>query len=184
MEMTKERALELVKQHVKKKNLIKHMLATGACMRALAERFNGDPDRWEIAGILHDLDYDETYDDYPRHAIRTVEILRELGYDDEKVLNAILAHADKKEIENEFEQALYAVDPTTGFIVAAALMHPTKKLANIDLGFLKRRFKEKRFAAGANRDQMRSIEKIGLSLDEFLEICLKAMQSISEELGL
>jgi len=184
MEMTKEKALGLVKQHVKKKNLIKHMLATGACMRALAERFGGDPERWEIAGILHDLDYDETYDDYPRHAVRTVEILKELGYDDQEVLNAILAHADKKPIENEFEQALYAVDPTTGFIVAAALMHPSRKLSNIDIGFLKRRFKEKRFAAGADRNQIRSIENIRLTLDEFLEICLKAMQSIASELGL
>lgn len=184
MEMTKEKAIELIKKHVKKKNLIKHMLATGACMRALAERFGEDPDRWEIAGILHDLDYDETYNKFEKHAIRTVEILREMGYDDEEVLNAILAHAEKKPVETRFERVLYAVDPTTGFIVAAALMHPSKKLSEIDLGFLKRRFKEKRFAAGANRDQMRSIEETGLSLDEFLQICLDAMRGISDELGL
>ncbi|RKZ00648.1 MAG: phosphohydrolase [Candidatus Hydrothermota bacterium] len=182
--MTREEALKLVRSKVSKKNLVKHMIATGACMRRLAEKLGHDPDKWEIAGILHDLDYDETYDKYELHAIRTVEMLREMGFEDEEILNAILAHAEKKPLESPIEKALYAVDPTTGFIVAAALMHPQKKIAALDVGFLKRRFKEKRFAAGASREQMRSCESLGLSLEEFFEICLEAMKGVSEELGL
>ena len=182
--MTRDEALKLVKEKVSKKNLVKHMIATGACMRRLAQHFGEDPDLWEIAGILHDLDYEETLDDFGRHAWRTVEILKEMGFSDERVLNAILAHAGKKESETPMEQAIYAVDPTTGFIVACALMHPSKSLKGLDLRFLKKRFKEKRFAAGASREQMRSAESLGIDLDTFLTLCLEAMVGVSEELGL
>ena len=82
------------------------------------------------------------------------------------------------------EKAIYAVDPTTGFIVACALMHPSKSLDGLDLDFMKRRFKEKRFAAGASREQMKSCETLGLSLDEFLTLCLEGMKSVKKELGL
>ena len=183
--MTREEALELVRSRVPKVNLVKHMIASGACMRALAERLGQDPDRWELAGLLHDLDLGEVGDDYSRHGLRTVEMLRELGFDDEEILGAILAHAEKKPLETLMDKALWAVDPTTGFLVACALMHPERKLAALDLGFIKRRFKEKRFAAGASREQMRSAEEnLGLPLDDFLLLCRDAMASVSAELGL
>ncbi len=184
VDMTRDEAIKLVRKYVKKENLVKHMLAAGACMREFAEKFGEDPDRWEIAGILHDLDYEETYDKPDLHAIRTVEMLKSMGFDDEEILNAILAHAWKKDRETLMEKVLYAVDPTTGFIVACALMHPSKSLQGLSLKFMKKRFKEKRFAAGADRNQIRTCEEFGLSLDEFLETCLEGMKKISNELGL
>ncbi len=183
--MTRQEALNLVRRYLKTENLVKHVIATGACMRRLASRFGGDPDRWEIAGILHDLDYELTKNDFDRHARETVRILQEeVGLEDPEVLNAILAHAEKKPLETPMERVLYAVDPTTGFIVACALMHPEKRLEALDLGFMKRRFKEKRFARGADRNQIRSIEQAGLDLDTFLTECLEAMKEVHQELGL
>ena len=93
VDMTRDEAIKLVRKYVKKENLVKHMLAAGACMREIAQKLGEDPDRWEIAGILHDLDYEETFDKPEIHAIRTVEMLREMGFQDEEILNAILAHS-------------------------------------------------------------------------------------------
>jgi len=182
--MTRDQALSLIKDSVPNKNLVKHMIACAACMRAVARRLGQDQDKWEIAGLLHDLDVPETSEDFPKHGLVTVQKLRAMGFDDEDVLNAILAHAEKKPTETEIERALYAVDPTTGFIVACALMHPTKSLAGLDLEFLKKRFKERRFAAGASREQMGSCESLGIGLDEFLSLCLEAMRGVATELGL
>ena len=100
------------------------------------------------------------------------------------MLNAILAHCGKKERETLMEKAIYAADPVTGFIVAAALVRPDKKLEGLTLKSLKKRFKEKAFARGANRDQMRSCEEFGLSLDEFLQLSLDAMKGIADQMGL
>ncbi len=182
--MTRDEALSLVKNTVPNKNLIKHMIACAACMRALAQKLGHDHEKWELAGLLHDLDVSETSEDFARHGLVTVERLRATGFNDEEVLNAILAHAEKKPIETNMERALYAVDPTTGFMVACALMHPTKTLAGLDLEFLNNRFREKRFAAGASREQMASCESLGIGLDEFLMLCLEAMRGVSTELGL
>jgi len=160
------------------------MIATGAVMKYLARRLGGDEELWELAGILHDIDYEKTYDKPDKHGIVSIEILKKEGVNDVTIHNAVLAHCGKKEQETLMEKCIYAADPVTGFIVACALMHPTKSLGGLDLKFLKKRFKEKRFAKGASREQMRSIENVGLSLDEFLELSLNAMQEISEELGL
>ena len=182
--MKREEAIQLIKKYVKKGNLVKHMIATGRVMRYLAERFGEDRDKWEIAGILHDIDYEKTYENPEKHGLVSIDILKKEGVDDRDIHNAILAHCGKKDRETLLEKCIYAADPVTGFIVACALMHPSKSLKGLDLKFLKRRFKEKRFAQGASRDQMRSIEETGMSLDEFLSISLSAMQEISNELGL
>ncbi len=181
--MTRDEAIELVDENVKTKNLRKHMYAAEACMSALAERLGGDADEWALAGLLHDLDYDRTVDDFPKHGFVTEEMLEGLDVSPE-VLNAVKAHAEHAPISSDMDMALYAVDPLTGLIVAAALMHPTKKLANVDVRFVMNRFKEKRFAAGANRDQIRKCEELGLPLEEFVGICLSGMQGISRQLGL
>ena len=181
--MTRQEALSLIKQKVKNKNLRKHMLATEACMRALAERLNGDPDLWAMAGLLHDLDYDETVNDFPRHGYATCEYLQDKQLSPQ-ILSAIMAHTGHEPVKNQMDLALYAVDPLTGFLVAAALMHPSKKIGNVDMPFAMNRFKEKRFAAGADRDQIRKCEELGLSLEDFTGICLGAMQAISDDLGL
>jgi putative nucleotidyltransferase with HDIG domain len=181
--MDRTEALTLIKQNVSNKNLIKHMLATEVCMKKLAEYFNEDIEIWSLTGLLHDIDYDKTKDDFDRHGLVSAEMLAEAGCP-EKMIDAIKAHASKKQIENKLEQAIYSGDPLTGLIVAAALMHPEKKIKAIDTQFVINRFNEKRFAAGANRDQIRSCEKLGLDLEKFIGICLESMQNIDSELGL
>lgn len=182
--MQREEAIKLVEKHIKNKNLRKHMYAVEACMVALAERLGGDRELWSLAGLLHDLDYEQTAEDPDNHGKVTVDMLKGYGDFPEELYDAVLAHAGHKKPEGDFEGALYAVDPTTGLIVAAALMHPEKKLSALDVPFIMRRFKEKRFAAGADRKQIMAAEKLGLNIENFISICLEAMESISVELGL
>lgn len=183
--MDRQQALELVKKNVRARNLIKHMLATEAVMKALAARFGEDEEKWALAGLLHDIDYDETAHDPDRHSLVGGEMLRELGLPEDLVY-AVKAHNEAHGLvrETRLDKALYAVDPLTGLLVAAALIHPEKKLSAIDVGFVMNRFKESSFARGANRDQIKSCSELGLSLEEFIGIGLGAMQAISQELGL
>lgn len=180
--MTREEALDLVKKHISNRNLVNHCLACEAIMRRLARHFGEDEEVWGLAGLLHDLDYEYTKDNPEMHGIKSVEMLGNSVSDDIK--NAILAHCEKKIPETRMEKALYAVDPTSGFIVAAALIKSEKKLDAVDVEFLKKRFKEKGFARGANREQMQSCESIGLSLEEFYTLALEAMKQIANEIGL
>lgn len=181
--MTRDEAMALVEEKVSNRNLIKHMLATEACMGELAGRLGGEKEQWSMAGLLHDLDYDLTKDDFPRHGFETVKMLEGMGLPEE-ILQAIVSHTGHVERKSQMDRALYAIDPTTGLIVAAALMHPDKKLGSLDVDFIMRRFKEKRFAAGANREQIQTCADLGLELEDFIGICLKGMQSVSQELGL
>jgi putative nucleotidyltransferase with HDIG domain len=180
--LKREEALELLKIHLSNKNLINHCLACESIMRRLARHFGQDEETWGLAGLLHDLDYDYTKDKPEEHGFRSVEILGDTV--SQEIKDAILAHCEKKVPETLMEKALYAVDPTSGFIVAAALIRPEKKLAFVDVPFLLNRFKEKGFAKGANRDQMKSCENIGLTLEEFYSLALEAMKEISEQIGL
>jgi len=180
--MTRDEALELVKSKVKNKNLVKHMIATEACMRGLARHFHEDEDFWGLTGLVHDLDYDQTAKDFPKHGFLAAQMLEEMGVD-EKIVYAVKAHTGHVEAISTMDKALFAVDPLTGLIVAATLMHPTKKLKDVDTGFVLNRFKEKRFAAGADRDTIRTCENIGLSLEEFITISLDAMKAVADELG-
>jgi len=181
--MEREAALRLVKAHIKNKNLQKHCLAVEAVMRQLAQHFGEDVELWGLAGLLHDLDYDETAKDMARHGYRTVEILQGYGLPQE-LLHAILAHPGHVARESLMDKALYCADPVTGLIVAAALIHPSKKLEPLEVGFLMNRFKEKHFAKGANREQIKACQELGLSLEDFMGIALEAMKGISKELGL
>ena len=181
--MNRDDAFNMIKEKVREPNLIKHMLATEAVMRALAEHFGQDVDAWGLAGLVHDLDYNETIDDFPRHGFVTSEILKDKGIDQE-LLDAIVAHAGHRERETLIDKALYCADPVTGLIVAAALIRPEKKLEPVKLKSLKKRFREKQFARGANREQISACEELGLSLEEFLELGLEACKKISADLGL
>ena len=176
-------ALELLKKHVKTKNLVKHCIAVSGCMGKLAEHFGEDIEKWKITGLLHDLDYEVTKDDPARHGLETVKILEGMGFERD-ILDAIKAHPGHKPAETKMEISLYAADPLSGLIVASALMHPSKSLKGIDVPFIVRRFKEKRFAAGANREQIRKCEKLGISLEKFIELCLEGMREVSDDLGL
>jgi uncharacterized protein len=181
--MTRTEQLALLNEHVKTKNLVKHCLACEAVMRGLAHRLGEDEDLWGAAGLLHDVDYDQTVATPDRHTIVGAGILREKGVD-ERVIQTVLGHNDKAARETLMDKALYAIDPTTGMIVAAALIRPEKKLAIVDAPFVINRMGEKGFARNVNRDQMRTCTDIGLPLEEFLEIALASMQSIADDLGL
>lgn len=181
--MNREEALELLNEHLDNPNLVKHCLAVEACMRTLAPRYGGDPDTWGLAGLLHDLDYAYTADDPDNHGLKTAAMLTEYGLAAE-ILHAIKAHNGKAGLDSSMDVALYTSDPTTGFIIACALMHPDRKLSSIDLKFMKKRFKAKAFARGASREQMAECSRMDMELDEFLTTCLDAMTGIAGELGL
>ena len=181
--MTREEALAVVKENCGNKNLIKHMLATEAVMVGLAGKLGEDARSWALAGLLHDLDYEETVLDPDRHGLVSAEKLAELGISEE-IIHAVKAHNEHVTRDSAMDRALYASDPVTGLIVAAALMHPDKKLAGLDVDFVMRRFKERRFAAGASREQIAACSELGVSLEEFIGVALRSMQSISGELGL
>jgi hypothetical protein len=182
--MDRDAALNLLQSHVKTKNLIKHCLACEAVLGGLARRLGEDEATWRLAGLLHDVDYDQTADSPETHALIGAKVLEEAGVDG-KVVHAVLAHAEKAPRESALDKALWCVDPLTGLIVAAALIRPEKKLAAIDAQFVLNRMKEKGFARGANRDQIKACqEELGLSLEEFIDIGVKSMQEISGELGL
>lgn len=181
--MTRNEALKLVQEKVHTKNLVKHMLAVEAGMKALAGRLGEDQERWALAGLLHDLDYEETKDRPDLHGKRTVETLQKLGFQDEEVLQAILAHAGHKQPEKPMEIALTAVDPLTGLIVAAALVHP-ERLAGLTVQNVLNRYKEKSFARSASREDIALGQKLGFDLPAFVEVVLSAMKGIAGELGL
>ncbi|HVP57006.1 MAG TPA: HDIG domain-containing protein [bacterium] len=181
--MKHDEALEAVKSRVANDRLIKHMLAVEAIMQAVAARLGENEETWALAGLVHDIDYDETAKDPARHGLVGGGYLREMKVD-EAVVHAVESHAGHRSRDSRMDKALYAVDPLSGLLVAAALMHPSKKIGALDAEFVLNRFKEKRFAAGANREQIKSCEELGLSLADFVGIGLRAMQQISGELGL
>ncbi len=181
--MTRQEAYDLTRPRFKNKNLFKHVLAVEAVMQKLADVLNQPRDQWGLTGLLHDLDYEETAKTPDRHTLVTEQILKD--YDvPERVVHAIKCHNNKAEKKDLLDKALYAADPVTGLIVAATLMHPDKKLASVDTEFVLRRFKEKSFARGANRDQIKTCSDIGLDLEKFIDVSIKAMQKISDDLGL
>jgi putative nucleotidyltransferase with HDIG domain len=183
MELAEARAL--VAERIPTSNLVGHCVATEAIMDALAARFDleeADRTRWALAGLLHDLDYAETGEDPDRHGLVTAELLA--GVVDERIVHAILGHADKAPRESLMDKALYAADPTTGFIVAAALVRPDKDLAAVEVRSLLKRWKEKAFARGASREQMDTCVDLGLTREEFLALSLAAMQARAADIGL
>ena len=181
--MTREEALEWVKSEIKAPNLVKHILSVEAACRRIAEHFGDDPEYWGMAGLLHDLDYERTVNNPEEHTRLTATWLREKNFD-ENLIHAVMAHADAVEPISKLDWTLYAVDPATGLVMAAALMHPSKSLAGLDVPFLMKRFKEKRFAAGARRESIAACSNLGLTLEEFLGLTLEGMQRISGDLGL
>ncbi|MCK4857918.1 MAG: HD domain-containing protein [candidate division Zixibacteria bacterium] len=181
--MDRDTAYRLVTEKVHEGNLIKHIIAVEAVMRLLAQHFGEDVDRWGLVGLLHDLDYSETLDDPDRHSYLTAEWLKDYPEIDAAMIRAIHCHAEHEECRTPLEWALYATDPTTGLIVAAVLMHPSKKLAQLQVKSIKKRFKDKRFAAGARRDAIAKCSELGLTLEEFLGLALDGMRRIADELG-
>lgn len=183
--MKREEALQILKKNLKNKNLVSHCVAAEVVMKRLAQHFGEDEEKWALAGLLHDIDYDETKDQPERHSLLGAQMLEELGLPGD-VVYAVKVHNERHGLPRTslMDRALYAADPTTGLVVAGALIKPEKKLSAIDVPFLVNRMNEKSFARGANREQIRACSDLGLSLEEFLGLSLEAMQGASEQLGL
>ena len=184
--MDRQKALLFLQEELKNKNLIKHSLAVEAAMKGLASHFKEDVDRWGLTGLLHDIDYEKVADDLQKHSQMGAEILQEAGLDGE-ICQAVLTHNEAHGIEPQgmMAKSLYCVDPLTGLIVAATLVLPSKRISALETESVLKRFKEKAFARGANREIISRCEPLlGLSLENFVEIVLKSMQEISSDLGL
>ena len=184
--MTRDEALGLLKQNISNSNLIKHSLAVEAIMRSLARHFSENEEKWGTIGLLHDIDYEKVQNDMSQHSLKGAEMLRELGFEGD-VCQAVKVHNEAHGIKPEtlLEKALFVTDPLTGLIVAATLVLPSKKLADLKTESVLKRFKEKAFARGANREIIKKCEDyLNLSLEDFVKLGLEAMQNIAEDLGL
>jgi putative nucleotidyltransferase with HDIG domain len=183
--LDRREALQSVKENVENPNLIKHMLAAEAIMRALAARLGGDVNEWGLTGLLHDIDVELTGGDMTSHSRLGADLARDLGAG-EAVAAAILCHNERHGVppETPMEKALFCADPLTGLITAAVLVRPDKKIAALEPASVRKRFKEKSFAAGASREHIARCADIGLELDEFIAIGVAAMQGIAADLEL
>lgn len=183
----REELLALLKKYVKNENLIRHSIASEAVMKALSKRLNGNENKWAIAGLLHDIDVEITQGDIQTHTHKAVEILRENNIDEE-IIEAIKMHnpmAWNNEISNNpFHIALRSGETITGLIIATAYVYPDKKISSVKVESVLKRFKDKRFAQGADRNTILECEKLGIPLNLFAEISLNAMKEVSSELGL
>jgi len=183
--MTREEALDSVKNNVENENLVKHMMATEAIMRALARRFSEDGEEWGLTGLLHDIDAELSGGDMNSHSKLGADLVRELGAS-EAMARAILCHNPAHGIppETMLDKALFCADPLTGLITAAALVRPDKKLAGVEVKSVIKKFKQPSFAAGVSRQQVSQCSEIGLELEEFIALGLEAMKGIAADLGL
>ena len=179
--MQREEALNLLHDYIKNPKMIAHCLASEAVMRAMAERLNEDPDKWGLAGLLHDLDVEITNADMKVHAMETARILKEKGIDDE-IVEAVMLHNEYAEHGSErtkkFHFALSAGETITGLITATALVYPDKKIQSVKPKSILKRMKEKAFAASVSRESIMECEKAGIPLPEFVELALNAMKEI------
>jgi len=184
--MNRTEALSFLGEHLKNQNLIKHSLAVEAVMRALAVHFGEDAEKWGLAGILHDIDYEEVKNDLSQHSLMGAKILKEAGLE-EDICRAVLVHneAHGETPETLMEKSLFVTDPLTGLIVASTLVLPSRKVAYLTTDNVLNRFREKAFARGANREIIKkSKELLDLELEEFVDIGLGAMQGIASDLAL
>jgi len=185
MTTPREESIALLKKYIKNDKMIAHSLASEAVMRAVAKRLGEDEHQWGTAGLLHDIDVEITNADMKTHGLRAVEILNEKGYKPE-IVEAIRMHNEEASgvpRSEKFHHALAACETITGLIFATALVYPDKKLSSVKAKSITKRMKEKIFAASVKRENIMECEKIGITLDEFAEISLKAMQEISGDLG-
>ncbi|MDO8529094.1 MAG: hypothetical protein Q7S18_00295 [bacterium] len=189
--ITKQKADELVEKYISEPITKLHLLESEAIMKALAKHFGENEEEWGIIGLLHDIDWDITKTNTSEHCVKCQEILKQAGASDFLIetiishgygMNAIPALKDKQR-STKIQYCLVAAETLTGLIIASVLMQPEKKLANLSLQSLKKKFKNKEFAARCNRELIQECEKAGIPLDEFLDLGLKALQSIHEKLG-
>ena len=182
--INRKEALESIQANVQDKNTVKHMLATEAIMRALAKKLGEDEKEWGLTGLLHDIDIELVEGNMSTHSKLGADIARDLGAN-EKMAHAILCHNEAHGVlrEAKLDKALFCADPLSGLITAAALVRPDK-LAGLTTKSVMKRFREKRFAAGVNREQVAQCQEIGLDLEEFITLGIEAMKDIASELEL
>jgi len=183
--MTREEALALVREFVKNENLVKHMLAVEAVMRFYAEKLGEDVEVWGLTGLLHDFDW-EIHPSAEQHPRDGAPILRQRGVD-EVIVRAILSHGDHTGVprETRMEKALFACDEITGLVTAVALVRPSHSLLDLEPASVKKKWKDKAFAAGANREEIeRSAREFGVDLWEHVGNVIQAMRRIAPQLGL
>ena len=187
---SRDEALAIVHEYTKSDSLRKHMLAVEAAMRAYAGKFGEDPDRWGLAGLVHDFDYERFPNDAhsatEEHPAEGVRILRSHGFP-EDILEAILGHASYSGVPRESKMAktLFAVDELTGLITATALVRPSRSVMEVEAKSVRKKMKDKAFARGVNRDDViNGAADLGVDLDEHIDFVIKAMQGSAESLGL
>lgn len=183
--MDREVAMAILKEHTENPNLIKHMLAVEAAMRAYARKFGEAEDLWGITGLLHDFDY-EKHPTPEEHPMFGMGILQGKGYPEE-MLHAIKAHAPYLGVprESKLDKALFAVDELTGFIVAVTLMQPSRKLADLKVSSVRKKMKQRGFAKGVNREDIQTgAEELDMDLEDHIAFVRDAMIEIGDELGL
>jgi putative nucleotidyltransferase with HDIG domain len=185
MSVAREDVLAVVEARVANEHLRRHMLACEAIMRALAGRFGEDADAWGLAGLAHDLDSEETANDFTRHGAEAAAVLEGLGAEPE-VVHAVAAHNPATGVigESRMDVALIVADQLSGLVTAAALIRPDKQLAGVALKSVRKRYRETAFARGVDRASIARCSEIELELDEALALGLAAMQSIALDLGL
>ena len=182
--MDREEILDSIRANIQDKNMRKHMLATEVIMRALARKFGEDEDEWGLTGLLHDIDAELVEDEPNSHSKLGADIARELGAS-EAMAHAILCHNEAHGIprQTKLDKALFCADPLSGLVTAAALIRPDKLTGPTTKSVMKR-FREKRFAAGVNREHVAKCQEIGLELEEFITLGIEAMKGIASELEL
>lgn len=183
--MNRPQALAIVHQYVENENLIRHMLAVEAAMRFYAGHFDEDQELWGLTGLLHDFDW-EIHPTLEQHPQEGAPILRQHGVPEE-IVRAILSHADHTGVprQSKMEKALYACDEITGLIVAVALVRPSRSLEDLKVKSVKKKWKDRSFAAGANREEIAAAaDEFGIELWEHVNNVIAAMRGISDELGL
>jgi predicted hydrolase (HD superfamily) len=167
-----------------------HLVATGAAMEALAKKFGGDTQTWKVAGMLHDLDWDQLDKDYEAHCGDTLDNLLKTIDAPAELLGDIRAHYQAKygedyPLDTQLRKCLYCVDELTGFIIAVTLVRPSKAIADVEVKSVKKKLKDKGFAAQVDRAQIGACtELLDMELDEFIQITLDAMKEVADDLGL
>ncbi|BCJ86986.1 HD domain-containing protein [Effusibacillus dendaii] len=185
MRLNREQAWSLLNEYTKSQSLIKHALAVETSVKAYAEKFGEDAEKWAIVGLLHDFDY-EQYPTPQEHPYKGCEILKQLGYP-EDVIHAILSHAEYTGVKREslLDKTLFACDELSGFVTAVALVRPSKSIFDVDVKAVKKKLKDKAFAKGVSRDDVyKGAEELGISLDEHIQFVIDALKDRADDLGL
>jgi putative nucleotidyltransferase with HDIG domain len=177
-------AVDIVRNYAEKDITIRHLISVEGVMRALANHFGEDEARWGLAGLFHDLDQDQTHDTPERHGHQSVEWLRAEGFDDDQILNAVLAHMWQDCQTDLMSRSIVHADGVAGLLVACALVRPDKA-TGMKVSSVKKKLKERSFAPGVERDKIKGVEEsIGIPMDEFIAISIDGLQRVAPEIGL